>query len=80
LLQRERGGFGVGQRLIQGGLGLSGVGQSLNGGGHVVLGLLQFFGARLTRQILRIGGLLSFRVGRLACVSVCLVGLLHSGP
>ena len=77
LLQRERGGLGVGQRLVQGGLGVGRVGQGLDGSGHVGLGLLQLFYARLARQILRIRGLLSLRVGRFARVGVCRVGLLH---
>ncbi len=80
LLQWERGGLGVGQRLVQGGLGVGRVGQGLDGSGHVGLGLLQLFCARLARQILRIRGLLSLRVGRFARVGVCRVGLLHGGP
>ena len=79
LLQRERGGLGVGQRLVRDGLGVGRVGQGLDGSGHVGLGLLQLFCARLARQILRIRGLLSLRVGRFAGVGVCRVGLLHGG-
>ena len=79
LLQWERGGLGVVQRFVQGGLGVGHVGQGLYGSGHVGLGLLQLFDARLARQILRISSLLSLCLGHFARVGVCRVGLLHRG-
>ena len=77
LLQWKRGGLGVDQRLVQGGLGGGRVGKGLDGNGHVGLGLLQLFYARRARQILRSSGLLTLRVGRFLRGGVCLVGLLH---
>ncbi len=80
LLQWGGDGLGIGQRLVQGWLGDRRVGQGLDGSGQVGLGLLQLSDARLARQILRIGGLLSLRVGHFPRVGISHVGLLHGGP
>ena len=79
LLQWEGRGLGVGQRLVQRGLGVGCIGQAL-GNGQIGLGLFQLLDARLARQVLRIGGLLSLRVGCFARVGVCRVGLLAWRP
>ena len=78
-LQRERGGLGVDQRLVQGRLGLGRVGQGLDSSRQGGLGLLQLLHARLSRQVLRVSRLLSLRAGRLARVGVRGIGLLHGG-